>query len=541
MQLSINAQKTIQNFSSVMTDSSKVISELIQNSRRAGATRIDINFDMDSNTLQIQDNGTGVSKFENLITLSDSGWSDAARSIENPFGMGFFSTLFAAKQVVIESSGKSLIIDTATALNFEDIGQPTDSASCPNEGTRITLIDFNKDGSDYSIQDKVSDLALFSSVDIYFNGELQENKLALHLLEKEYETIETPYGTLVCKHKFSNKIAIVCQELRVGKHKSFSNYLFLNNSVQLRMPDRDAIINAEMFEKEVDKWLDAYWANKLEELRNDLQDDIAFVEKHFRAIIRYSKTLLNDIDYLPSVAFSSTPVLSCRDMISDSPYEVLKREEVADKIIYSDYDMWNKGILAHHFFHFSNALMLNTQLDPNHWIYESIILDDECNNDDFEVSTESGNLLDYSLQYSEFGVALVYDSDITIKHIPSGKVVNIDNSNSFALWDHCLESDISIRCGEDELTPTLVIGKTAHVESELLLQLSRYQSEFDEDLDAELHTDTRALSQQVNAFIKDDPLQVLSDMIGQLPPVLQTKLAGQTLTAKIENGKLSFA
>ncbi len=541
MQLSINAQKTIQNFSSVMTDSSKVISELIQNSRRAGATRIDINFDMDSNTLQIQDNGTGVSKFENLITLSDSGWSDATCSNENPFGMGFFSTLFAAKQVIIESNGKSLIIDTATALNFEDIGQPTDSVNCPDEGTRITLIDFNKDGSDFSVPTKVSDLALFSSIDIYFNGELQENTLALHVLKKDHETVETPYGTLVCKHSFSNKIAIVCQELRVGKHETWPNYLFLNNSVQLRMPDRDAIINAEAFKKDINKWLDAYWASELVEIRNNLQNDNAFVEKYFEAIVRYNKTLLNDINYLPNKAFSSTPVLSCRDMYSDLPHKGLKREEVADTIIYSDYDMWNRGILAHHFFHFSNALELSKQLDPNHWIYESIILDDECNNDDFEVSTESGNLLDYSLQYSEFGVALVYDSDITIKHIPSGKVVNIDNSNSFALWDHCLESDITIRCGEDELMPTLAIGKTAHVESELLLQLSRYQSEYDEDLDAELHADTRTLSHQVTAFTKDDPLQVLSDMIGQLPPVLQTKLQGMSLTAKIEMGKLVFS
>ena len=524
-----------------MTDSSKVISELIQNCRRAGATRIDINFDKDSNTLQIQDNGSGVSNFENLITLSDSGWSDATCSNENPFGMGFFSTLFAAKQVIIESNGKSLIIDTATALNFEDIGQPTDSVNCPDEGTRITLIDFNKDGSDFSVPTKVSDLALFSSIDIYFNGELQENTLALHVLKKDHETVETPYGTLVCKHSFSNKIAIVCQELRVGKHETWPNYLFLNNSVQLRMPDRDAIINAEMFEKDIDKWLDAYWASKLVEIRNNLQNDNAFVEKYLRAIIRYNKKLLNDIDYLPNEAFSSTPVLSCRDIYSDLPFKGVKREEVADTIIYSDYDMWNKGILAHHFFHFSNALELREQLDPNHWIYENVILDDECNNDDFEVSTEKGDLLQYSLEYSESGVAFLYDSSITIKHIPSGKVVTIDNSESFALWDHCLETDIPLRCGGKELTATLAIGKTAHVESELLLQLSRYQSEYDEDLDAELHADTRALSHQVTAFTKDDPLQVLSDMIGQLPPVLQTKLQGMSLTAKIEMGKLVFS
>lgn len=42
MKISVNAEKTIQNFSSVLTDPTKVLSELIQNARRAGATRIDI-------------------------------------------------------------------------------------------------------------------------------------------------------------------------------------------------------------------------------------------------------------------------------------------------------------------------------------------------------------------------------------------------------------------------------------------------------------------------------------------------------------------
>lgn len=77
--------------------------ELLQNARRAGATRVDIRrFDRDQGTmLRIRDDGRGIADPTKLLALGDSGWdSDIARS-EDPAGMGVFS--LAGRHVVIRS------------------------------------------------------------------------------------------------------------------------------------------------------------------------------------------------------------------------------------------------------------------------------------------------------------------------------------------------------------------------------------------------------------------------------------------------------
>jgi len=127
MKISVNAEKTIQNFSSVLTDPTKVLSELIQNARRAGATRIDIAMTQATDTepavFEIIDNGVGITDFTKLFTLSESGWS-ADNAPESPFGMGFFSVFYAAEHVTIESCGNRIALQSSSALNFEDFGEP---------------------------------------------------------------------------------------------------------------------------------------------------------------------------------------------------------------------------------------------------------------------------------------------------------------------------------------------------------------------------------------------------------------------------------
>lgn len=90
MKISVNEKNTIQNFSIVLTEPSKVLSELIQNARRAGATRIDITMagtaESASSTFSIADNGVGITDFSKLFTLSESGWTADAVG-ESPFGM----------------------------------------------------------------------------------------------------------------------------------------------------------------------------------------------------------------------------------------------------------------------------------------------------------------------------------------------------------------------------------------------------------------------------------------------------------------------
>ena len=54
-----------------------ILGELLQNSRRAGASRIDIACcaDQDAARLTLVDDGTGVAHPQTMIALGDSGWS----------------------------------------------------------------------------------------------------------------------------------------------------------------------------------------------------------------------------------------------------------------------------------------------------------------------------------------------------------------------------------------------------------------------------------------------------------------------------------
>src|ERR1700736_4172894 len=68
--------------------------ELLQNSRRAGSTRIDISIDErppEQCLVTVRDNGTGVTDFRKLVVLGESFWDEDTRWKEDPAGMGLFA------------------------------------------------------------------------------------------------------------------------------------------------------------------------------------------------------------------------------------------------------------------------------------------------------------------------------------------------------------------------------------------------------------------------------------------------------------------
>ena len=83
------------------------LAELLQNSRRAGATRVDI----ETGTLGgwpaliVRDNGSGIDDPAKVLTLGESGWDPDIAHREDPAGMGFFS--LAGRHVAIRSFAQS--------------------------------------------------------------------------------------------------------------------------------------------------------------------------------------------------------------------------------------------------------------------------------------------------------------------------------------------------------------------------------------------------------------------------------------------------
>ncbi len=111
------------------------IIEILQNARRAGASRIEITNSPDG-FVTIQDNGHGIRSFSVLLDLGSSDWDPNIEEAEDPAGVGIFS--LAPRDVIIESGSIKLVINqaiwTGTPARLLETHEPV-------PGTRIQFKD----------------------------------------------------------------------------------------------------------------------------------------------------------------------------------------------------------------------------------------------------------------------------------------------------------------------------------------------------------------------------------------------------------------
>lgn len=126
-------------FNGSVTD---VLNELLQNSRRAGATRVDIDhFDLAGGpTLVVRDDGAGIDDPAKLVTLGESGWIGDIAHREDPAGMGVFSLAGHRVEVrsfsVAANQGWRVIISP----DAWETGKPLDIEPCSiDRGTEILI------------------------------------------------------------------------------------------------------------------------------------------------------------------------------------------------------------------------------------------------------------------------------------------------------------------------------------------------------------------------------------------------------------------
>ncbi len=70
VQVRINEEGALRNQCYAFTDKFTLISELMQNARRAGARRIEIAYDETSGMLRVIDDGCGITDFQKLLTFA---------------------------------------------------------------------------------------------------------------------------------------------------------------------------------------------------------------------------------------------------------------------------------------------------------------------------------------------------------------------------------------------------------------------------------------------------------------------------------------
>lgn len=108
--------------------------EILQNTRRAGATEVHI-----TNTggiVTVQDNGRGIEDFSKLLDLGGSDWDGALEASEDPAGVGIFC--LAPRDVTVRSNGRM-----ATIKRDGWTGAPVEvtDGSAPVTGTMLEFRD----------------------------------------------------------------------------------------------------------------------------------------------------------------------------------------------------------------------------------------------------------------------------------------------------------------------------------------------------------------------------------------------------------------
>ncbi|MFT4026803.1 MAG: ATP-binding protein [Novosphingobium sp.] len=120
-----------------------ILAELIQNSRRAGPTVIDIDVaEAEGRSwLVVADDGAGIADPAVILALGRSGWDDAVARREDPAGMGVFS--LAGRHVEIRSCPRGPGEGWAITIGPDDweSGAPIAVAPCHHRfGTEIRLL-----------------------------------------------------------------------------------------------------------------------------------------------------------------------------------------------------------------------------------------------------------------------------------------------------------------------------------------------------------------------------------------------------------------
>jgi histidine kinase/DNA gyrase B/HSP90-like ATPase len=299
IQLRINEEGLLRNQRYAFSNRYTLVSELLQNARRAGATHIEIHYDAATQVLIVRDDGCGLEDFQKLLSFHESGWDAATSAEERPFGVGFSKCLYAATRCIVASKGRRVDFDTAAALARAPVEVVRTEEAL--SGTRIEL-----HGVDLpDLGNRIESLCLGFSVPVLFNGE----PLARPLAAANLATMASPMGsvhlagtrdarhshwTLVFLQGFCVLKPSYCPQERV-------NVVHLDSrQFMARLPDRDKLIDEDQQKRRIEAELKACWRKTLEVAKTQLSPE-HFVELYYPVMRGWGQLdLLNDLDVLPA-------------------------------------------------------------------------------------------------------------------------------------------------------------------------------------------------------------------------------------------------
>lgn len=320
IQVRVNEEGALRNQRFAFSDRYTLITELLQNARRAGADRIEVAFDAATQVLRVTDNGRGIEDFQKLLVFNESGWDDATCQHEHPFGIGFSKCLYAATRCIVRSGDRFVDFQTDDALARKPIDVHLDTRG-PITGTLVEL-----HGVDLPDMDaRIGPLCAGFPVEVIYKGQTLDR----HYAEGGMDFTRSAIGALhlagVVSGNHSTTTLAFLQGFRVLSSRHYSpghvNVVHLDpEKFMARLPDRDKLIDESEQERVIYDEIRAQWRVILEVAKYQLPAR-QFVDRYYGAMRTFDHLdLLNDLDVLPRGVCASIRYYPYQDTDSDDRF-----------------------------------------------------------------------------------------------------------------------------------------------------------------------------------------------------------------------------
>ena len=379
--------------SATFTSSTTVLAELMQNARRAGASRVEITHNEDAGTLSVADDGIGLDDFSLLLSIAKSGWEGEVKEQESPYGLGWISTLFACAEVEVVSRGQRLRAKTADLIAL----MPVALESVPDDGLTTITLRGQTIGEKYKLSSAVERYSRGFPLPVTFNGKAM---LQPHARDESFVDIGIGHvnpdalegGYALELYLQGLPIALSSDgrraRLRGYGHEIAPAVLHLDPAqFKGRMPDRDALIDPDAAAKRISAAMDDAVRRHLEDKVTSMPQD-KFVERYgAQAAALGMRELLNAIPFVPGdwlVLYELHPTEISEDSEDglETTNAAVSREDIAAKGLYDlgDWDKWDHESLRLPIavYEAGGYQIASRALVPAwHWLHELITLLDE--------------------------------------------------------------------------------------------------------------------------------------------------------------------
>lgn len=314
--MGVNEDRLLDLLRNSFTNSTTFLGELLQNARRAGATRIDFTIEdyEDGSRLVVVDNGSGIRDWSGLVSICESGWDAETMADDKPFGIGFLSALCAAEFIDVVSNGDRMCCDTELLLSR----QPTPVTAEPSSvaGTTIGL-----SGITVSSKHLESDLRSFVRgfpLPVTLNGEELERPDA----DDDERFVDSPVG----------RVALATRQVRPTYY--LQGLPVTGPSRRALVADSDDYETAKAILKTTDAGLDYGHVVHLDSRRFkarlpdraqllDMRESAALIAPVIRALlgayVRQMKSVLDAAAFASRFDIALLERVGCLDLLNDIP------------------------------------------------------------------------------------------------------------------------------------------------------------------------------------------------------------------------------